>query len=92
MPWDGKRRIIDDTPRIEYIQEHLRQTHKAITRGIPVQGYFAWTLMDNYEWAEGYRPDASFGLIHVDRSSMRRVWKKSAQWYQGVVASRSIES
>jgi len=84
-PWDGKSKIISDERRIHYLREHIRQVYKAITRGIPVEGYFAWTLMDNYEWAEGYRPESCFGLIHVERKTMKRVWKKSALWYKQLI-------
>lgn len=86
-PWDGKSKIIPDDRRIHYLREHIRQVYKAVTRGIPVEAYFAWTLMDNYEWAEGYRPESCFGLIHVDRKTMKRVWKKSAYWYRQLINS-----
>lgn len=89
-PWDGKAEIIDDEPRVQYIREHVRQLHKALLRGIPVEGYFAWTLMDNFEWSEGYKPESAFGLIHVDRDSMARVWKKSAAWYAELIKTHSL--
>lgn len=88
--WDGKSTIVNDDRRVQYYREHLKQIHKAIRRGIPVEGYFAWTLMDNYEWAEGYRPEACFGMIHVDRRTLKRVWKKSARWYQKLIQSSII--
>lgn len=84
-PWDGKSRVVNDDRRVYYLHEHIRQVHKALSRGIPVEAYFAWTLMDNYEWAEGYRPESCFGLIHVDRKTMKRVWKKSAFWYKRLI-------
>lgn len=90
-PWDGKSEIINDDNRIAYFSEHLRQLHKATESGIPVTKYFAWTLMDNYEWEEGYRPDSCFGLIHVDRKTMKRVWKKSAHWYKEVIKNHGFE-
>lgn len=86
-PWDGKSKIINDDRRIYYLSEHIKQVSKAIARGIPVEAYFAWTLMDNYEWAEGYRPESCFGLIHIDRKTMKRVWKKSAYWYKKLIDS-----
>ncbi len=89
-PWDGKSEQIDDEPRVHYLQEHLRQVHKALTRGIPIEGYFAWTLMDNFEWAEGYRPESAFGMIHIDGASMTRVWKKSANWYSSLIKTRTL--
>lgn len=91
-PWDGQSELIDDEPRVLYIREHLRQLHKALLRGIPVEAYFAWTLMDNFEWAEGYKPHSAFGMIHVDRQSLARVWKKSAAWYSAISVERRIPS
>lgn len=89
-PWDGKADLIDDEPRVHFLREHLHQVHSALVRGIPIRGYFAWTLMDNFEWAEGYRPESAFGLIHVNRDSLTRVWKKSAAWYSEVIETRVI--
>ncbi|MEN9407065.1 MAG: hypothetical protein RLZZ455_281 [Candidatus Parcubacteria bacterium] len=88
--WDGKSSIVRDARRIDYYTEHLRQVYKAIQRGIPVEAYFAWTIMDNYEWAEGYREESRFGLIYVDRKSMKRVWKESAHWYKDLIRTNSI--
>jgi beta-glucosidase len=81
---------IKDQRRVEYYQTHISQVYKAITRGIPVAGYFAWTLMDNYEWAEGYRPKSCFGMVHVDRKTMKRIPKSSALWYAGVMKTNSL--
>ncbi len=81
---------IADTRRIEYVREHLRQVHKAIEAGVPVDGYFAWTFMDNYEWAEGYRPDSCFGMVYVDRQTLERSPKQSALWYSEVINSKRI--
>jgi beta-glucosidase len=89
-PWDGKETVIQDNKRIYFLQEHIRMIHDAILRGVPIKGYFTWTLMDNYEWAEGYRPDSCFGLIHVDRKSLQRIWKKSAYWYKEVLATHAL--
>ncbi len=89
-PWNGKNKIIYDDRRIYYFREHIKQVHKAITRGIPVEGYFAWTLMDNYEWVDGYRPESCFGLIHVDRKNMKRIPKKSAYWYKTLISTHTL--
>lgn len=89
-PWDGKAAVIEDGSRIDYMREHLRQLHKALLHGIPVEGYFAWTLMDKFEWAEGYKPESAFGMIHVDRASQKRVWKSSAAWYSELLKSHSL--
>ena len=90
-PWDKKSKIVDDDKRIMYYSEHLKQLHKAILRGIPVEKYFLWTLMDNYEWAEGYRPDSCFGIVHVERETKERVPKKSAEWYSKVMKKNEFD-
>lgn len=89
-PWDGQRDVVSDPRRTDYLQAHLGQVHKAILRGVPLTGYFAWTLMDNYEWAEGYRPDSCFGLMHVDRKTLQRTPKESYFWYQALARSGSL--
>lgn len=73
---DGK---IIDNERCTYIQEHLKQVKKAKDNGLEVSGYFVWTLTDNFEWHEGYRP--RFGLIHVDFETQQRTVKASGRWY-----------
>lgn len=90
--WDGKSETVEDKKRIWFYANHLKMIHDAIVATVPVVGYFAWTLMDNYEWQEGYQPEASFGLIHVDRATMKRVWKTSAHWYKHLIASKTITS
>ncbi|GGS48913.1 beta-glucosidase [Planobispora rosea] len=76
MTGDG---TVSDPERLAYIDAHLRTCHAAIEAGVPLQGYFAWSLMDNFEWAWGY--GKRFGLIHVDYETQRRVPKESALWY-----------
>lgn len=71
--------VIDDQDRIEYIARHLHVLAGATAAGIPLKGYFAWSLMDNYEWAEGYR--MRFGLVYVDYETQARLMKKSGEWY-----------
>jgi beta-glucosidase len=73
---DGK---VDDPKRLEYLQTHLQQVLKAKQEGCKVEGYFVWTLTDNFEWAEGYHP--RFGLIHVDFNTQKRIIKSSGYWY-----------
>lgn len=65
----------DDAPRIAYLDAHLAQVRRAIDDGVPVKGYFTWSLMDNYEWSLGY--EKRFGLVHVDFESLRRTPKAS---------------
>ena len=70
---------INDQPRIKYLQEILKQVLKAKNEGLNVEGYFVWTLTDNFEWAEGYHP--RFGLIYVDFETQERIIKSSGHWY-----------
>ncbi|MCF6376626.1 GH1 family beta-glucosidase [Nocardioides KLBMP 9356] len=73
--------VVDDQDRIDYLEGHLAAVDRARAAGADVRGYFAWTLMDNFEWAEGY--DKTFGLVHVDRSSplLTRTPKASYRWF-----------
>lgn len=71
---------VDDQPRLDYISDHLSVTADLIAKGYPVRGYFAWSLMDNFEWAEGYR--MRFGIVHVDYETQVRTIKKSGCWYK----------
>lgn len=67
---------VNDERRVQYLQSHLASIEEAISAGVPLTGYFAWSLLDNFEWAEGY--DKRFGLIHVDFQTQKRTLKKSA--------------
>ena len=75
---------VEDEQRRQYIESHLEAVAEAIERGVDVRGYFVWSLMDNFEWAEGYRK--RFGIVHVDYSTLRRTLKSSALWYQALLA------
>ncbi len=75
-----KNGTIDDTARIDYFQQHLQALLKAKREGVNVKGYFAWTLMDNFEWSEGNH--ARFGLIHVDFKTQLRTIKNSGYWWR----------
>jgi beta-glucosidase len=70
---------VHDARRVSYYQSHLTEVAKARQRGIPVDGYFAWSLLDNFEWAEGYRP--RFGLVFVDYPTQQRTIKDSGYWF-----------
>jgi beta-glucosidase len=74
---------VEDEPRRQYIESHLVALAEAMRQGVYVKGYFAWSLMDNFEWAEGYRK--RFGIVHVDYETMRRTLKQSAVWYRALV-------
>jgi beta-glucosidase len=78
---------IHDTARIDYLDAHLRALHQAIAEGVDVRGYFVWSLLDNFEWAEGYHQ--RFGLVRVDYDTQRRTPKDSFLWLQSALAGRS---
>lgn len=75
---------INDQRRVCYIQQHLQQVQKARRDGVPVNGYFIWSFMDNFEWAEGYHP--RFGLVYVDFITQKRIIKSSGKWYSNFLA------
>jgi len=75
-----------DPLRVDYYRKHLRAVHDAREAGVDVRGYFAWSLLDNFEWAHGY--SKRFGIVHVDFASQKRTPKDSARFYARVVATR----
>ena len=79
---------IHDRRRIDYLHEHLAQAHRAIADGVPLAGYFAWSLLDNFEWQHGYRQ--RFGLVWVDLATQLRRLKDSALWYRDVVGRNAL--
>jgi beta-glucosidase len=74
---------VPDEQRIRYLRTHLAAAHRAIEAGVPLAGYFGWSLMDNFEWAKGYAQ--RFGLVWVDFNTQERILKDSAKWYKGVI-------
>jgi beta-glucosidase len=80
---------VHDTNRIDYLDGHLRACHDAISRGVDLRGYFVWSLMDNFEWSEGYAK--RFGIVHVDYTTQSRLPKDSARWYSGVIGRNGLE-
>ncbi len=80
---DGK---VHDPSRIDYLQRHLLQVHRAIQDGVRIAGYFQWSLMDNFEWGYGYKH--RFGLFYVDYETQERIPKDSASFYRDVIRSR----
>ena len=85
MDWvhlDGK---VHDPQRIDFTTRYLRALRRGIEEGADVRGYFHWSLLDNFEWENGYRQ--RFGLIHVDYATQKRTPKDSFEWYRGVIAS-----
>jgi len=79
---------VPDPRRVAYFDEHLRACHESIAAGVPLRGYFAWSLMDNFEWAWGYTK--RFGLIHVDYATQLRTMKTSARWYAEVIRRNGL--
>jgi beta-glucosidase len=71
---------VHDIARIDFFRAYLAQVLRAKNEGVPVEGYFVWSLTDNFEWSEGYRP--RFGLIHVDYTTQKRTIKDSGYWFQ----------
>ncbi|MFE7836430.1 GH1 family beta-glucosidase [Streptomyces sp. NPDC057474] len=78
---------VDDRQRIAYLDGHVRALHKAAEAGVDVRGYFVWSLLDNFEWAEGYA--RRFGLVHVDYETLERTPKASYGWYQELLRAQS---
>lgn len=76
---------VDDPERQAYLEEHLAACARAVRRGAPLAGYFAWSLLDNFEWAYGY--DKRFGLIHVDYPTQKRTIKGSGRRYADIIAA-----
>ncbi|GAA1767948.1 GH1 family beta-glucosidase [Agromyces humatus] len=78
---------VRDGERIDYLDGHLRAVRHAIELGVDVRGYFVWSLIDNFEWAEGYTQ--RFGLVHVDFATGERTRKDSFDWYRRLIAAQS---
>ena len=80
--------IVYDTDRVMYLRNYLSQLQRATADGVPVKGYFLWSLMDNFEWADGYTN--RFGLHYVDYTSQKRTPKLSASFYREVIARNAV--
>ncbi|MBS3940393.1 MAG: beta-glucosidase [Actinobacteria bacterium] len=81
------RGYVDDADRIAYLDGHLAAFSRAVASGVDMRAFYVWTLMDNFEWAEGYR--STFGIVRVDRDTMERLPKASAHWYRDLLAART---
>ena len=79
---------IEDTDRVMYLRNHLTHLQRAAAEGFPVKGYFLWSLMDNFEWADGY--SKRFGIHYVDYKTLKRTPKLSAEWYHEVIARNAV--
>jgi beta-glucosidase len=82
---DGECR---DLHRRDYLRTYLGELHRAIGDGAPVRGYFVWSLLDNFEWQDGYK--SRFGICHVDFATQRRTPKLSARWYANVIRENRL--
>ena len=82
---DGR---IHDARRVEFMRDHLAALEAAIDRGVDVRGYFTWSLMDNFEWGEGF--SQRFGITHIDYATQERTPKDSARWYAEVVRRNAL--
>jgi beta-glucosidase len=80
---------VHDFRRIDYIREHLQQVSLSIDDGVDVRGYFAWSLMDNFEWAYGY--GKRFGLLYIDYATQQRIIKDSGYWFAKTARNNCLE-
>lgn len=82
--------IVQDDGRISYLEQHLTALSRAIKSGVPVKGYITWSLLDNFEWAEGYT--MRFGVVHVNYRTLKRTPKESYYWLQQTIANNWFET
>jgi beta-glucosidase len=82
---DGQVR---DIRRLSYLRDHFLAAQRAIAAGVPLAGYFVWSLFDNFEWAEGLSD--RFGIVYVDFATQRRIPKASALWLQQVIGANRV--
>lgn len=78
--------VVDDPRRASYLRDHFAAASQAIERGVPLKGYFVWSLLDNFEWAEGY--NKRFGIIYVDYANQKRTFKASARYFQQLISEQ----
>jgi beta-glucosidase len=80
---------IEDTDRVMYLRNHIANVHRAVAEGYPIKGYFLWSLLDNFEWCDGYTK--RFGIHYVDFKNLKRTPKLSAEWYRDTIARNAVE-
>ena len=85
----GANGRVPDHRRLAFLRDHFRAARRAIAAGVPLHGYFVWSLLDNFEWDRGY--SQRFGIVWVDYRTQKRILKDSAVWYQRVIRSNSAE-
>jgi beta-glucosidase len=89
LDWVAMDGAVHDPQRIDFTRRYLTELRRAIRDGIDIRGYFHWSLMDNFEWADGYRQ--RFGLVHVDYKTQKRTLKDSAKWYGNLIRTNGEE-
>ena len=77
-----------DTDRVMFLRNYLNQLHRAVAEGIPIKGYFLWSLLDNFEWADGYQK--RFGIAYVDFTTQKRTLKLSAGFYKQTILENRV--
>lgn len=77
---------VADPLRVDYLHRHVLAVHEAFAAGVNVHGYFAWSLLDNFEWSLGY--SKRFGIVHVNFENQQRTQKDSARYYAKIIATR----
>ncbi len=80
---------IEDIDRVMYLRNHITNVHRAASEGYPIKGYFLWSLLDNFEWCDGY--SKRFGIHYVDFKTEKRTPKLSAKWYRQIIARNTVE-
>jgi beta-glucosidase len=81
---------VHDPKRVEFLRDYISALKQAMDAGANVGGYFVWSLLDNFEWAEGFRP--RFGIVRVDYETQERIIKDSGYWYRKLIQTRRIPS
>jgi beta-glucosidase len=80
--------FVRDWSRVNYLRDHFRAAHEALSKGIDLRGYYVWSFLDNFEWSLGYRP--RFGIVRVNFETGERIPKQSALWYRDVIARNAV--
>lgn len=87
--WVALDGLVHDPNRIDFLQRYLQSLKRAVEHGIPIEGYFQWSFMDNFEWYEGYK--MRFGLVYVDFQTQERIPKESAYWYRDTIKANGAD-
>jgi beta-glucosidase len=83
----GPDGVVDDQPRIDFFEGHLLAVQEAVTRGVDVRGFYAWSLLDGWDWEQGFTSE--YGLVRVDRTTLARTPKRSFDWYAALIAAQA---